>query len=305
MSASLEEAESSLEIWVEPGLTIDTSTLLAFSTPRQPLQFSIQQYLSTLIIRQSIPGETRHRAAVGVGGVLHEGKPVFVTITSGPKKTAVYVDGFLAGTFPDFRLGTDFTGQLVIGTSSVRTDGWLGKLKGLAIYDRELAADTVRKHFESWTSRGTPDVETKDSVKALYLFNEGKGRIVRNTAQAGLDLTIPKRFSLLHQPFLKPFWNEYTPDWDYLRDVVMNIVGFAPLGFVFYVYWTLGRPIKSAIIATLAVGFGVSLTIEVLQWHLPTRNSGTTDLFTNTFGTFLGLRMLRIPAVERLLSRLF
>ena len=304
MAVSEETAESSLEIWVEPALTIDTSTLLAFSTPKYPLQFAMQQHLSTLVLKQRIPGDTRHRAAVGVAGVLHEGKSVFVTITSGPGKTSIYIDGRLAGTFPDFRLGTDFTGRLVIGTSPVRTDGWLGKVKGLAIYDRELSPDRVRKHFESWTTRGTPELDSSENLKALYLFDDRMGGVLHNTAQKGPDLYIPKRFSLLQQPFLKPFWEEYTADWDYLRDTMMNVVGFVPLGFLLFAYWTLERPTKSATIATIAGGLAVSLTIEVVQWYLPTRNSGTTDLFTNTLGTFLGAEIHRVPAVERLLAKL-
>lgn len=303
MSVPEEKAECSLEIWVEPGLTVDTSTLLGFSTSKYPLQFAMQQYLSTLILKHRILGKAGRRVAVGVAGVLHQAKPVFVTITSGHTKTAIYVDGRLAGTFPDFRLGTDFTGRLVIGTSPVRADGWLGKVKGLAIYDRELPADAVRKHFESWTSRGSPEIESSENSKALYLFDEETGQVAHNRARSGLDLYFPQRFSLLRQPFLKPFWEEYTPDWDYLQDAMTNIIGFVPLGFVFYVYCSLGRSIKSGTVVTVIVGFAVSLTIELLQWYLPTRNSGTTDLFTNTLGTFLGAQVPRVRAVERLLAK--
>lgn len=304
VSASEETAASSLEIWVEPALTIDTSTLLAFSTSQYPLQFAVQQHLSALLLKQRIRGDTRHRAAVGVAGVFHEGKSVFVTITSGPGKTSVYIDGRMAGTFPDFRLGTDFTGRLVIGTSPVRTDGWLGKVKGLATYDRELPPDSVRKHFESWTTRGTPELDSVENLKTLYLFDDRMGGVVHNSAKNGPDLYIPKRFSLVQQPFLKPFWEEYTADWGYLRDTMLNVVGFVPLGFLLFAYWRFERPTESATIATIAVGLAVSLTIEVVQWYLPTRNSGTTDLFTNTLGTFLGAQIHRIPSVERLLARL-
>ena len=48
----------------------------------------------------------------------------------------------------------------------------------------------------------------------------------------------------------------------------------------------------------------MSLTIEVSQSFLPSRDSGTTDLFTNTFGTWIGVVAYRHRLVQTALARL-
>jgi glycopeptide antibiotics resistance protein len=61
-----------------------------------------------------------------------------------------------------------------------------------------------------------------------------------------------------------------------------------PLGFCFTALfaWINGR--QRSWRYTVVLGFLVSLTIELIQAHMPTRFSGTTDLITNTAGTALG-----------------
>ena len=297
---SEDQAFSSLEIWIQPGLTNDASTLLAFSTAKKPLQFSLHQYRSGLILVREVQG---NESVIGIDDVFDQTKLIFITITSGPVKTAMYFDGSLSRAFPGFRLGKDFSGQLVIGSSPVAVDGWLGKLKGLAIYHKELTAQEVARHFETWTKQGAPELQANEALAALYLFDEHGGNVVHCAGHPDLDLYIPKRFSLPYQPLLKPFWKEYQFTWDYLATLVLNVIGFIPLGLFFYAYWRSAKPIKSAALATVAFGFAVSLSIEILQSFLPTRNSGTTDLLTNTVGTFLGVKLYGSKALQTLLSK--
>jgi VanZ family protein len=297
-----DHASSSLELWIQPGLTNDHSTLLAFSTAKNPLQVSLHQYRAGLILSREVQGV---ESVIGINDVFDQTKPIFITITSGPAQTAMYFDGSLSRTFPGFRLGKDLSGQLVVGSSPVEVDGWLGKLKGLAIYHKELTAQEVARHFETWTKQGAPKLQANEALAALYLFDEHGGNVVHCVGNPYLNLNIPKRFSLPYQPFLKPFWKEYESSLSYLATSVLNVIGFIPLGFFFYAYWSSANPIKSAVLVTVAFGLATSLCIEILQSFLPTRYSGTTDLLTNSAGTFLGVKLYGSKIIQNLLAKFF
>lgn len=304
MAAAQNESSCSLEIWLQPRLASASGTILTFYVPENPLRFSVQQYRALLILKREIADNQHQIQVIGIADLFHQAKPVFITVTSG-EQTSIYVDGSLAKAFPLFRMGDDCTGQLVIGTSPVANDSWTGQLKGLAIYDRELTAPEVLRHFETWTTRELPETSGDENAVALYLFDERAGNIVHDAAHHGMDLYIPRRFSLLHQQFLEPFWKEFKPRPSYLIDVLVNISGFIPLGFFFCAYWSSVRAIRHPALATVALGLAVSLTIEVVQSYLPTRDSGTTDLITNTLGTFIGVRLCASKTAQALLAKVF
>jgi glycopeptide antibiotics resistance protein len=103
-----------------------------------------------------------------------------------------------------------------------------------------------------------------------------------------LDLQIPDRYTVVDKIFLEPFWHEFNLTRSYLSSAVKNVIGFVPLGFCFYAYMIALR-FKRAAFATVVLGTALSVTIEVLQAYLPTRDSGTTDIFTNALGTWVGV----------------
>jgi VanZ family protein len=299
------EASCSLEIWLQPDSASASSTVLAFYTPQDPLRFLLQQYHGLLILSRQIREGQNGTQIIGTDGVFRRIEPVFITITSGAEKSAMYVDGNLARSFPGIRIGKECAGQLVLGTSPVGKSNWSGKLKGLALYQQELTPEEVVRHYQTWTSQGRPALSGNERAIGVYLFNEGTGNVVHNTVRSGIDLYIPPRFALLHEEFLEPFWKEFRPSPSYWKDLLVNIVGFIPLGFFFCAYWSSVRPIKHAGWTTVVLGFAVSLTIEVLQSYLPTRDSGTTDLITNTFGTFLGVRLYAWKTARVLFAKLY
>src|SRR5579863_1299010 len=299
------EASCSLEIWLQPDSTSASSTLLAFYTPANPLQFLLQQYHGLLILIRHTADDQNRAQIIGTDGVFQRIEPVFITITSGAEQSAMYVDGELARSFPGIRIGKECAGRLVIGTSPVGKSSWPGQVKGLALYQQELTPAEVLRHYQTWTTQGRPELSGNDRAIGVYMFNERTGNVVHNDVHPGIDLYIPTRFTLLHEEFLEPFWREFRPSPGYGKDIVVNIVGFIPLGFFFCAYWSAVRPIRHPRLTTVVFGSAVSLTIEVLQSYLPTRDSGTTDLITNSLGTFLGVRLYAWKTERTLLARLY
>jgi len=290
-----------LEIWLEPKRVHFSGTILAFYQPENRVtSFAVRQSLGDLTLQRASQDRSHSakKAKIYVDDVFIHQKPVLVTISAGQSGTIVFADGAVLRKFENFSLSSeDLTGRLILGNSPVTTDEWSGKLRGLAIYDRELTAEEVSQHFASWGNSAQPDFAKSVGAVAFYLFNEGNGGVVHNMVDSATDLLISERFFVLHTQFLERPWDEFRPDWNYLKDIAINVAGFIPLGFFFYAYFSLVRRLEHPVVITIAFGFAVSLTIEVLQASLPTRDSGMTDLITNTLGTAVGVMAFRHKAV--------
>lgn len=288
----------SLEIWLKPN-RIDAEgmgMILAFYSQASKITpFALRQHRSGLVMGRESQESLPEKSEIYVGEVFGGDRPVLVTITSSESGTATYVDGLLKKTVPGFMFPVrDLTGRMVVGNAPSTSYSWSGQLKGLAIYDHELSSAEISRGFADWTrgnylSTAQSNPAKSKGVVARYVFDEGNGSVARNQVDPSTNLLIPERFFVLNEQFLERPWDEYRPGWRYWRNVVVNIVGLVPLGFFFYAYFSTIRKIRSAAWLTIAFGFAISLTIEVLQSFLPTRDSGMTDLFTNTSGTALGV----------------
>lgn len=277
----------SVEAWFEPRHIWVSETILAFYTFGKPDQFSLRQSLGDLELKAERHEETS-AAHLYVSNIFRQRGPVFIAITSGPHGTAAYANGVLGRMAPGFRLFTkNFTGRVIVGDSPRQPDSWSGQFLGLAIYGRELSAAQVERHYETWAREGRPRIEEGERNIALYLFNERSGNVVHNRAMAGVNLEIPEKYVVLDKIFLEPFWKEFGMTRSYWGAVVKNIIGFIPFGFCFCACLS-AHKVRRAALATIALGALTSLTIEVLQAYLPTRDSGMTDIITNTLGTYAG-----------------
>jgi hypothetical protein len=301
------ELSGSLEIWLLPERVPDSSTILAFCTPDDPFRFSLHESQTDLRLQFAVPNSrTRTRAQkLYINDVFRKAQPAFITITSGTSGTAVSIDGVLARRAPEFRLPANrFTGRIVLGDSPGQTDSFAGQLLGFAIYNRELTQPQLWKHYETWTRAGRPEIQNDEGNVALYLFDERAGKVVHNRVTSKVDLSIPEKYVVLDQIFLEPFWREFGMTWSYWGAALKNIVGFIPLGFCFCARLSVARRVKHVTLTAVVLGALVSLTIEILQAYLPTRDSGMTDIITNTLGTWVGVTWFRSEAAQTLFAAL-
>ncbi len=299
----------SLEIWLAPGQAHKGNILAFADAGGSRVPFRLRQVGENLALEREVVDRDGRITTpwLTVDHVFRSGS-AFVTITSSPEGTLVYVDGTLAKVSRSFGLQpSDFTGRLVLATSTIN-DSWTGQVTGLALYAHNLTRDQVAAHFATWQSAHRPTLADAGAAEALYLFNEHAGNVAHNELDPSTSLIIPAHYTVLHNPFLQPPWEHYRDRWSaahywpYWLDAAINIAGFVPVGFVFMALFFSVKPSRYPALFAILIGFALSLTIEVLQAFLPTRNSGMTDLITNTFGTALGAWFYRLSRVQHLWS---
>jgi VanZ family protein len=78
-------------------------------------------------------------------------------------------------------------------------------------------------------------------------------------------------------------WDRYV-----LRDIVLNVIIYMPLGLVAVLAFRRRRSRSLAATAAIAFGFLLSVSMELLQVYVPGRDSSLLDVLTNTLGTAAG-----------------
>jgi VanZ like protein/concanavalin A-like lectin/glucanase superfamily protein len=303
-SVAGDDTSASIEIWLQPSDIWNSHTVLSIYRPGTPYQFSVRQSETDIELDAEIRNDPHPAKAIRlyVPNTFRKSARPFLTITTGTRGTSFYANGVLTRTVPQTRLPVEFPGRLVVGDAPTQSDSWSGEILGAAIYRAELTAAQVTSHYQTWTQAGHPEITAEERNLALYLFDEHQGSVVHDRASSGVNLYIPKKYMVLDPVFLEPFWREFSMSRSYWSSVVKNIVGFIPFGLCFYPLLLL-RKIRRPALVTVLLGTLVSFTIEFLQAYLPTRDSGTSDLITNTLGTYMGVTAFR--AIRPMLAARF
>jgi VanZ family protein len=179
-------------------------------------------------------------------------------------------------------------------------------MRYLAIYDQEISADQAAAHYAGWSgglSSSGKEEESPRHILARYDFSERSGNVAHSQISSGPPLMIPLRFSIPHKPLLASPIEEFdwSPSWR--GDVIANILGFMPFGFVLCGFFAVHRSRGQAILISTIVGGLLSLSVESLQYYIPLRDSSLTDVMSNTFGTLLGA-LIAHPELVRFALRL-
>jgi hypothetical protein len=286
-----DDSSCSIEIILKPASYTGSSAILAFSSEGHPWRMELRQYHDGLILsREWPPGTNRYRYTKR--DILHafnSTQTVFLTFSSSSKGTLVYLNGHLFQRLPGYSLSRQsMNAHLTLGTDPVHIDTWSGEFHGLALFNRELSPDEAAAEYQNWTNLTFDHWKNISGRLALFTFQEGQGTRIHNFFGGGPALLIPAVFHLPFKPILAPPWKEFSATWEYANDVLRNIVGFIPLGFALCGYLVVRSKTSHPMLIAVVFGALTSLGIEILQGFLPHRESGITDILTNTLGTSIG-----------------
>jgi VanZ family protein len=297
----------SLEIWMEPWWTGGSSVIVAFYVQENPEQFVIRQdQLDVSVIHTTGQRGKKDPKPLTARGAIALDKRTLITLTADPKRTTLYINGQPGGSSQSFGLSQkNLSGEFVIGTSPVQSNSWVGVIRGIAIYKNELTTREVSDHYHAGLSNCKCDPFDRRSMLALYLFRERSGSSIKNEIQPGVNLYIPPHYTIWRQNILLSPWKEFRPEWTYVRDVILNVLAFVPLGLVLYPYFKIVVGSRRPLLMTYFTAGVLSLAIEILQSLLPTRYSGWTDVITNSAGAALGASICFFSAGKGVLKKVF
>ncbi len=271
------------------------SPLLVMHDGADRRQLAIWQYNTSVVVMNGDDYDNRQRRPRVAGrDIFSSQQTIFLTITSGEQGTHLYVDGILAAANRNWKFSIPVEGEplrLVLGHSVYGRYGWSGDIHGLALAGEAITTEAVRLRFDRWAADRDFDALKLDSTMLLFTFNEKTdgGFVDRSGGHQTLEL--PDHMTVLKKTFLSSPWPHFYWSRAVTSDMVVNVIGFVPLGIVFYglLRCFSGRFTRHKQLIAVVLCLMLSLGIELAQTWIPTRHSTLPDLILNTFGGWLGI----------------
>ncbi len=272
--------------------------LLMLHGGRDEDQLVIGQWRSSLVVMHGSDYSGRQgRRRLGVPEALPAGLERLITIVSDVGGTRVFIDGRPAARTRSLTLripDRQAPVTLVAGNSVYARHSWQGDLYGLAVYTHALTPAVVRAHFDRWKKERDLSTALSAGPEMLYLFNDAPGPKALNRMGDTRYLAIPANVQLLKKEILSPPWENLHRK-GARQDVVINFLGFIPLGFFLSALrFDLGcGAARRNYFWCVGLCFMLSLGIELVQAWIPSRSSHMLDLLLNTSGAAAGVALQR------------
>ncbi len=205
----------------------------------------------------------RGYSEIGYRDLFAGGDFVELLVSSEGQRTHVYVDGKAVATRSDFSLlGPDnrFVGRMVIGNSAEGTRPFTGEIKSVQVFDTFYRAKSA----------------SLLAAKPVLDFDLSSSKVP-------LGMRIPEQFEPAKRSVLNAIDAVNLDKPSYRSDVLVNSLGFIPVGLCFAAMAR--RRVKSlvAVLAWVAMAsFCLSFSIEWMQGYMVHRDSSQLDLVLNT-----------------------
>ena len=272
--------------------------ILALHSGENSHQLLMGQYLSWIILMNGDDYDHKRRTKrIAVNTASPSPTARFVTITTGKEGTQVYLNGQRVRTKKNLtlKIPNGRKARLMIGNSTNGRNSWQGDVYGLAFYGYTLTAQDAARHFNRWFQGQNFSFAKKDKPFVLYFFDEKEGLRALDHSGGNHHLEIPSKMQILEREILSPTWSLFKLNRSFIKDFVLNLVGFIPFGFILSatLFKFGGTFEKNNVLITVVLCFTLSLIIEILQAWIPSRSSHMLDLILNTLGAFMGTIIYR------------
>lgn len=220
--------------------------------------------------------------------------------------TRLYIDGQEVAAMAEMlTLPGDGDFRVLLGNSVHGNQGWRGLIRGVALLPRALDAAEISELSRRRGGVTLLDGSGLEQPALLFVFGEGRGSRSADLGTRGLALSFPPDRVILAPEFFQPGFRDAR-----LADVMVNLLGFVPFGFLGVLLLlragSAPRMLSRPMVLLAATGAGVALSacIELAQAWMPMRSSSLLDLLLNASGTFGGALagLLSMRQVERLLG---